>query len=566
MVFLLETRCSGKRAENSIKRCGFNFNDICEARGFLGGIWAMWNHDVTTKCIQKHNQFIQFEFEDQKKEKWGIIAVYANPHLNIRSKLWPEIEEICSNSPCLFIVAARRPIFTWEGPRRPNQEKLYKRLDRVLCTAKWSSLFAEASTKCLTRTHSDHHPILIDTDRKEGNAQNRPFRFEMCWMQHKEFTNFLTKAWDKRVDHQQMLDLLTMKLKEWNKDTFGDLKQRKNILTRRLHGTQSPIDRSYNPFLEKLGRELKNELEDVLNQEEELWFQKARCMWIREGNRNTKYYHTKAIARRRRNKITMLKNQSGDWTENKEEIKSIILDYYMTLFKEDQPNREVEAFPSCWPQIEQITWDRGLGFRSLHEMNKAFLYKLAWQLVNNKDALWVRIIKANYGCSSKSGAMVPAKSTDSRLWKEILKFWPDFYKNIVWEMGNGQDIDMWHDQWVPNTKKLEDVSYIWLWRNKSLKEDDFKFPDDPGRVILNYAKIQNQAWETVQVTPSLDKIVIKEAWLKPEYGWVKVNTDGAVWRNSNIAGCGGLIRDHHGAWIKGFMRNIGISSPVGAEA
>ncbi|KAF7804181.1 ribonuclease H [Senna tora] len=55
-------------------------------------------------------------------------------------------------------------------------------------------------------------------------------------------------------------------------------------------------------------------------------------------------------------------------------------------------------------------------------------------------------------------------------------------------------------------------------------------------------------------------------WLKPKLGWVKVNTDGAVCRNGNIAGCGGLIRDHQGNWLKGFIKNVGISSPEGAEA
>ncbi|KAF7826830.1 ribonuclease H [Senna tora] len=93
------------------------------------------------------------------------------------------------------------PFFTWEGPKRSNQEKLFKRLDRVLCTPEWSSLFSDASTKSLTKTHSDHHPTLLDTDKVEGNAQNRPFRFEICWMQHKEFTDFLSKEWDKDINH-----------------------------------------------------------------------------------------------------------------------------------------------------------------------------------------------------------------------------------------------------------------------------------------------------------------------------------------------------------------------------
>ncbi|KAF7826850.1 ribonuclease H [Senna tora] len=148
------------------------------------------------------------------------------------------------------------PFFTWEGPKRSNQEKLFKRLDRVLCTPEWNSLFGDASTKSPTKMHSDHHPILLDTDKVEGNAQNKPFRFDIYWMQHKEFTDFLLKEWDKDINHHQMLNLLTSKLKDWNQNTFGDIKQRKNKITRRLQGIHAAIDKKYNPFLEKLGKEL----------------------------------------------------------------------------------------------------------------------------------------------------------------------------------------------------------------------------------------------------------------------------------------------------------------------
>ncbi|XP_016730171.1 uncharacterized protein [Gossypium hirsutum] len=54
-------------------------------------------------------------------------------------------------------------------------------------------------------------------------------------------------------------------------------------------------------------------------------------------------------------------------------------------------------------------------------------------------------------------------------------------------------------------------------------------------------------------------------WIPPGYGWHKVNTDGAINKASGNASTGGLIRDQHGMWIVGFLRNIGYYSVLDEE-
>ncbi|KAF7823297.1 ribonuclease H [Senna tora] len=287
----------------------------------------------------------------------NLFAIYANPHAHIRDNVWPIIKSRCSNTEqrggchpnlqhccnfkswindCgLIDVVPAGPFFTWEGPKRQGQRKLYKRLDRVLCNQNWRSEFPDASTRCLIRINSDHHPLLVSMEDMGPNAHNRPFRFENCWMQHEKFTEFLKQEWE----------------------VFGDIPRRKRRLLNRINGIQAAIDRKYNPFLERLGRELEKELETVLNQEEALWFQKARCQWIRDGDRNTRYYHTKTISHRRRNKILMLKDNSGNWTEDLEEIKKITVNFYKELFKEDSDPTNCPHPEFKWPVIEDHVWD-----------------------------------------------------------------------------------------------------------------------------------------------------------------------------------------------------------------
>lgn len=54
-------------------------------------------------------------------------------------------------------------------------------------------------------------------------------------------------------------------------------------------------------------------------------------------------------------------------------------------------------------------------------------------------------------------------------------------------------------------------------------------------------------------------------WIRPNQRWFKLNSDRASQGNPGRAGGGGLIHDHHGKWIKGFMRNISHATSVAAE-
>ncbi|XP_028801779.1 uncharacterized protein LOC114756966 [Neltuma alba] len=58
---------------------------------------------------------------------------------------------------------------------------------------------------------------------------------------------------------------------------------------------------------------------------------------------------------------------------------------------------------------------------------------------------------------------------------------------------------------------------------------------------------------------------VSTRWITPEKDWVKVNSDGSSMGNPGRAGCGGVIRDHHGAWIVGYCRDVGWSTAFEAE-
>ena len=58
---------------------------------------------------------------------------------------------------------------------------------------------------------------------------------------------------------------------------------------------------------------------------------------------------------------------------------------------------------------------------------------------------------------------------------------------------------------------------------------------------------------------------IQVKWIKPNPGWVKLNTDGVVSGAPGKAGKGGVLRCSRGLWVAGFARKLGAVSSSMAE-
>jgi hypothetical protein len=63
------------------------------------------------------------------------------------------------------------------------------------------------------------------------------------------------------------------------------------------------------------------QLREALRQEETWIRQRSRVQWIREGDRNTAYFHAQASHRKRINKIAGLRRQDGSVCDSEVEDK-----------------------------------------------------------------------------------------------------------------------------------------------------------------------------------------------------------------------------------------------------
>jgi hypothetical protein len=88
-------------------------------------------------------------------------------------------------------------------------------------------------------------------------------------------------------------------------------------------------------------------------QKEILWRQKSRVLWLREGERNSKFFHNSMIQRRHQNKITSLRDNQGNKVNNHQDIQSELMQYYSSLMQEPQQHRN-EAIKKITQHIPKI--------------------------------------------------------------------------------------------------------------------------------------------------------------------------------------------------------------------
>lgn len=89
--------------------------------------------------------------------------------------------------------------------------------------------------------------------------------------------------------------------------------------------------------------EMKWQLCAAYREEEIYWRQKSRAIWLKEGNRNTKYFHAKTKKRRARNRIIKLKNSMGQLVETEDEIEQVAVEYFSNLFETSNPSSYEES-------------------------------------------------------------------------------------------------------------------------------------------------------------------------------------------------------------------------------
>jgi hypothetical protein len=119
-----------------------------------------------------------------------------------------------------------------------------------------------------------------------------------------------------------------MDLKQWNVNEFGNVQSKHQKLLHSLHELGTAGERRVLSDFEKSKRlRLINDLETNMYLEEICWCQKSQVTWLKEGDKNTKYFHKVANSHRCHNAIRNLYINCV-LTSDQKAIKAEILGFY----------------------------------------------------------------------------------------------------------------------------------------------------------------------------------------------------------------------------------------------
>ena len=153
------------------------------------------------------------------------------------------------------------------------------------------------------------------------------------------------------------LKALKLDLKQWNTSEFGNIHFKYQKLLQSLHKLETSSERRDLTEDEiSVRTRLISDLEKNTYLDEICWRQKSRAMWLKEGDKNTKYFHKVSNSHRRRNSIRHL-SINGSLSIDQDAIMTHISCFYKQLYTKDTSRRPLlDSLPFALIPFEKATW------------------------------------------------------------------------------------------------------------------------------------------------------------------------------------------------------------------
>ncbi|CAN6204103.1 unnamed protein product [Urochloa humidicola] len=407
IVFLSETRMCANRSINLRWRLGLrNCLDV-DSDGLSGGLALFWDDSIEVSLLSQGERHIDVLItEEPSVAPWRATFVYGEPRVENRRDMWDLMRFLCGEWLGPWLVMGDFNEIMWqyehfsETPRQERQMLDFRevlsqcdlhdlgftglpwtfnnnqggrrnvrvRLDRGVANSEWSNVFPDATIQHLTTPRSDHKALLLMTRPLERMMKGKTFRYEIMWEREEDLGVVIEKAWQKRNPGSDLgavveaLKIVTADLKTWSRENFGHVTKKLEEVRKELNELEAMDAISNRAAI----LHTKRELDELLYREEMMWLQRSRISWLKEGDRNTKYFHNKARWRAKKNHIKKLKREDGTWCSNQNVMQGMAASFFSELFTKDVnvcPEELVDIFEPvisaetnqslCQPYIEE---------------------------------------------------------------------------------------------------------------------------------------------------------------------------------------------------------------------
>ncbi|KAJ9560947.1 hypothetical protein OSB04_006107 [Centaurea solstitialis] len=215
------------------------------------------------------------------------------------------------------------------------------KLDRFLTSMTFEAEWKTLMVNTLERKWSDHFPIIL-LDKKSDFGPI-PFKFFNAWLLDDGIDERIKRGWSCEARSttpdaifKDKLKAVKAELKDWRKLFKGSLE--KDVLEAKLEvkkreaksETATLSDRDRQKWIEARTKWLELEERSLL-----MASQKEKIKWIKDGDENSKFFHTACKSRQRKNSLQGLLIDSM-WKEDPNEIKSFVYEYFKSKFAKER--------------------------------------------------------------------------------------------------------------------------------------------------------------------------------------------------------------------------------------
>lgn len=141
----------------------------------------------------------------------------------------------------------------------------------------------------------------------------------------------MNRSWNNEITVGDNLESFQETITKWNKQLYRNIFVRKRKLISELERVQKVLDVCFSQTLHRREYGLQHEIEEVLAHEELLWFQKSKAKWLHNGDRNTSYFHSCTLTRRKRNKIKGL-IVDNEWCLEDDVLKQYVVSFFKEVY------------------------------------------------------------------------------------------------------------------------------------------------------------------------------------------------------------------------------------------
>ncbi|XP_021974931.1 uncharacterized protein LOC110870041 [Helianthus annuus] len=368
-------------------------SESVDSSGLSGGLLSIWDDSRfhLSESVKERNYILIRGSLVGSNSMLNVLNVYAPQSIQAKKVLWDNLLLLINSKDGMWVVGGdfnavrsreerrncfykaacadnfnsfifesglveynmRGGAFTW----RSDNGKKKSKLDRFLVNSEFFNSWPEAELRALPKLWSDHSPLVLSSSVVKFGA--RPFLFFNSWLSKEGFKevvvdaciNFPDPGGPRDVYLIKKLGVVRSKIKEWRDDMIRKEGEVVSIAKEEVEAIEEILEL----------RELTEEEEWSLVENRKILAevelaksmdlkQRSRIRWAKEGDENSRFFHSHINWRRACNVIHGL-DVDGQWVSKPSLVKKEVFSFFRSRFKEECSDR-----PSLGcPDVQKIS-------------------------------------------------------------------------------------------------------------------------------------------------------------------------------------------------------------------